>query len=535
MKTIKYLAMAALTLIMTTSCSNDDNEITQQPSMANGIPFSATISMGESASTRALAEDGVNNKIIATWGAGDKVALIHNGVSDEMTVSSVSGGVATITGTITGSPTTGDEVTVIYPSTAADGATGNVKADLLKFQDGTLNTIAQKFDVRKGTGTLKVSGSASLNGTISLTNQYAIMKFTLSGVSAKVLTLKDYSTNALVTHAATSSETSTFYMAIPAAVNNTHYWIRASDGTTIYEKDLLVIMTEGIESGKFYQTTISTWDDTHSAIVNLGSLTGNYPATDLQVLTGTLCGDYKITIVDGATVTLKDVDITNITNDISHNWAGITCLGDAAVILEGTNIVYSGFEDCSGFIGASGKTLTIRGSGSLETRPTGSNRCGSGILIGENGHIVIQDGTIVANGYDACAGIGISGTGTVTITGGHITAQGGTYAAGIGSGNASTCGAINISGGTIIAKGGGYAAAIGGGNWSVHGDITITSGVTSVTATKGSGSVHSIGNGYNPKTGCGTVSIGGTIYWDGAYQNGGETILPNSPLVYPFP
>ncbi|MDY6437477.1 MAG: hypothetical protein SPK72_07900, partial [Bacteroidales bacterium] len=64
--------------------------------------------------------------------------------------------------------------------------------------------------------------------------------------------------------------------------------------------------------------------------------------------------------------------------------------------------------------------------------------------------------------------------------------------------------------------------------------ITIANTVTSVTATKGEFATNSIGAGNNGT--CGTVTIGGTIYWDGsAYQNGGDTYLPTSPLVYPAP
>ena len=55
-----------------------------------------------------------------------------------------------------------------------------------------------------------------------------------------------------------------------------------------------------------------------------------------------------------------------------------------------------------------------------------------------------------------------------------------------------------------------------------------------VTATKGMGAPNSIGAGDGGT--CGTVTIGSTVYWDGSsYQNGGDTYLPTSPLVYPAP
>lgn len=240
MKTFKLFSIAALALLMA-SCSEELNQI-DQPVKSEGIPFSATISIGNTASTRVLNESGGN--LVATWSIGEKVALIHNGVSDELSVSAVNAGVATISGTITGSPSTGDAVTIIYPATAADDATGNVKADLLKSQDGTLNTIAQKYDVRKGSGTLKVSGTASLNGNVSLTNQYAIWKLTLqdsggSALSAKALAIKDGSDNLLAT-ATLSSAGNEFYVAVPAttsvklvAVNGPNTYAYSKNGISI--------------------------------------------------------------------------------------------------------------------------------------------------------------------------------------------------------------------------------------------------------------------------------------------------------------
>ena len=216
----KSIGLLALALAFA-ACNK--NEIEFQPeNAAQGIPFSATVSAGKSLDTRALAESGTT--LEATWAVGEKVALIHNGVSDEMTVSSVSEGLATITGTITGSPSDGDDVTIIYPSSAADGTTGNVKSDLLYRQDGTLTgtegtSIAEKYDVRKGASTLKVSGTASLNGNVSLDNQIAIFKFTVraadgtTAISAKLLVVIIGSDTYRI---APKTATDVLYAALPA-------------------------------------------------------------------------------------------------------------------------------------------------------------------------------------------------------------------------------------------------------------------------------------------------------------------------------
>ena len=61
--------------------------------------------------------------------------------------------------------------------------------------------------------------------------------------------------------------------------------------------------------------------------------------------------------------------------------------------------------------------------------------------------------------------------------------------------------------------------------------------MTKVTATKGSSADNSIGKATNHGNGnCGTVTIGGTVYWNGsAYQNGGDTYLVKSKILYPVP
>ena len=207
--------------------------------------------------------------------------------------------------------------------------------------------------------------------------------------------------------------------------------------------------------------------------VNLGELTANYEAQNGEVLTGTLANNVKISIARGATVTLDDVTINGtIDNEPSsgYNWAGITCVGDATIVLSGTNTV-KGFNDIyPGIHVPEGSTLTIRGSGSL---------------------------TASSNGFGA----------------------------GIGGGLSIACGNIVIEGGNINATGGYGSAGIGGGCGNSCGDITIANTVTSVTATKGVDAPYSIGAGNDGS--CGTVTIGGTVYSDGvdANQDDGLTYI----------
>ena len=292
------------------------------------------------------------------------------------------------------------------------------------------------------------------------------------------------------------------------------------------------------------------------ASIDLSKLTADYEAQDGDVLTGTLDGKaqpYKITIADGATVTLDGVTINGVSSS-DVKWAGITCLGNATIILKdgSKNTVKGFYEDYPGIqAGPTGKTLVIKGedqgTGSLDASPyDGGTEHSYGAGIGGGldiscGDINIQGGVITVTGGYGAAGIGVGeGYGeenvscaTITISGGNVTATGGYGAAGIGGGYAYnygvTCGAITISGGTVTAAGGDNAAGIGSGEsysgkTNTCGDITVTADVTSVTATKGKNATNSIGAGKDGT--CGTITIGGKVYADGV------TI---SPYTYPEP
>ena len=254
---------------------------------------------------------------------------------------------------------------------------------------------------------------------------------------------------------------------------------------------------------------------TAEKIVDLGTLDGDYEAQDGDVLTGTLAGDYKITVADGANVTLKDANVTCLTKDAE--FAAINPLGDAAITIEGTNTVKGGDEEYPGIYVPKNKTLTIDGAGSLKA-DSGGYSCGIG--GGDQisaGNIVINGSTITADGGESAAGIGsgyLGECGSITINGGTVTANGGGDAAGIGSGSDADCGDITINGGTVTANGGWVAAGIGSGSNADCGDITISGGT--VTAY---GGFESAGIGSGVEADCGDITIsGGTVTAEGGYR-----------------
>ena len=70
--------------------------------------------------------------------------------------------------------------------------------------------------------------------------------------------------------------------------------------------------------------------------VNLANLTANYEAKNGDVLTGVLAGDYRIFVANGAIITLRNATIAPPTNSVTQH-AGISCLGDATIYIEGDN------------------------------------------------------------------------------------------------------------------------------------------------------------------------------------------------------
>jgi uncharacterized repeat protein (TIGR02543 family) len=316
-------------------------------------------------------------------------------------------------------------------------------------------------------------------------------------------------------------------------------WAKASSATTAdYADGASVTLSANL---KLY--ALWTAAPTPGTTLDLSTVTADTVIANNTTVTGTLGANVKISIADGATVTLKDVTINGTDND-SYKWAGLTCAGGATITLEGTNTVKGFWKYYPGLFVPKGKTLTIKGSGSLNAssneRGAGIGGCykvgGISIEDGSCGTIVIEGGTITATGgYAAGIGCGYySDCDGVTIKGGTVTATSGVCAAGIGSCQGGSCGPISITGGTVTARSVQGAAGVGTGqgDGSKCGAITVATTVTKFKAIKADGAIDSVGRGKNGGA-CGAVTICGTVYWDGSqYQNGGDTILTQGTYTY---
>jgi len=518
--TKNILSLAALLIASATfvACSNDDNIIDKQPVQPTEQVYTMTIEAtkgdasrdqsracpsfgeaqpaldevkGDGATTRALSLD--DKTLNATWATTENVYVQKGSTWATGSLQpQADGATATLKGTLSGvTIAASDVLTLQFPRSGALDYTGQV---------GTLADIAEKYDY--ATASVTVSGvSATGNiipteATTTFENQQAIVKFTLidkadgtTHISATELVVSDGTTDYTVTPA---SATDVLYVAIPGFSGQT-VTLTATDGsdTYTYEKSGVTF-----QNGKYY--TVGVKMQEMAATKDLSTLTGDYTAKDGEVLTGTLSGNHKVSIAASATVMLKDVTINGVhVDDDTYKWAGITCAGSATIILAGTNTVKGFCRYYPGLYVPTNKTLTIKGSGSLDAS---SNGRAAGIGGGD---------TNDNKGIDC---------GSIRIEGGTITATGGNGSPGIGSGSWATCGDITITGGTVTATGGLRAAGIGSGRKGKFASITIGEGITSVTATAGYNSYNfseqrdPIGTGYQD-TGSGSVTIDGTTTW----------------------
>jgi len=557
---IKHIFSLAVLAVMTAACSSED--ITQQPASQSGqtLPFKATIS--NSAGTRGLtapADD--NSDITAAWVKDEQIALVHGATIDVVKVESVEDatsatpGVATLSGDIT-NYVENEKVYLVYvgcqsgamddfktalvqtfnAAKTADATITAITEDMIKanfkilYQDGTLTTINNGLDYRLATSTLtKTNGWVTLSDSPKLNSQFAIWKLTLKNASGAALAATQLDVIGVEAVASVSIDATTaaadpgvVYVMLPAGTVN-----YAFDATVGTEVGTYTVTHNGVSltAGKFYQSTL-----TMTKTVNLARLEAAYEAQDGDVLTGELDvtnHPVKISIADGATVTLNYVTINGVNNE-SYPWAGITCEGDATIILNGTNTV-KGFK--SGYPGIyvpENKTVTIQGTLSDKLTANNNGEGAAGIGGGYQlpcGSIIISGGKVEASGGNSSAGIGCgfgSGCGDITISGGEVKANGSLLAAGIGSSSSdpyySKCGKITISGGKVEAHGGTSAAGIGSGFGSGCGDIIISGGeIKAYGGSNGAG----IGSGFSG-SGCGKITIsGGTIEAHGGSNGAG--------------
>ena len=530
-KTIfKMLAAAMLmpAMLLTTACSNSDDEIinTENPTNTKGyaLPVTINVTRQGDTTTRATYTDNGNKTGSLSFSTGDKLfvqgsynegAYIFAGMLDYVSDGKFSGTIMTQT-EWTGTneellSADGGASATLLP--AGYGEYGYLSiADEGTYEARLSENPNKAFAISKATAVEQFSweDDNDYSSGFELTPVNAILNFTINGLDASTevdvsFSYPNYPEDIVVSGKVTTDGDGTATFAIGIIYGN-----NLKDCTlTVGGNAITLPADKEVEAGKIYNISRSV-----SPIISLSGRTyedEELVIPDGYIVTGSATAfSCKVAVADGATVTLRDVENDNGSLDPNSACPGIRCIGNATIILEGNNTV-KGSGMYAGIYVPEGKTLTIRGTGSLTV--TGGSGGGAG--IGGN-----------ATGDANC--------GSIVISGGTITATGGSGGAGLGLGYSSegegNCGDITISGGTVTATGSGNAPGIGGPE-AYFQNITITDGVTKVTVNKGSYSTYSIGieDDYSWED-CGPITIGGTVYFDeGSFTNND---LMTSPFVY---
>lgn len=563
-----------------TACSSSSDEIIEQPvNPTEPKTYTMTIQAtkgADEATTRGLSLNG--KTLSVKWYEGEVVEVYQKTEKKgTLTAAASNNGSATLTGEVSG--LTEEEGNITFYLHSMDRDYQNQTGVLLKPETGEDNSIESNYDFAQCSvayNDITIEGTTiSIPGGIALQSYQSIVKFTITDkdgndLNATKLTIEDTQNRILRDNWGSPAGADLDDLVIePASATNVIYaalsiWesyngegelfltAEANGKTYVYGPKKVTF-----EHGKYYEVTVKMQEENPKAIY-LWRKDVAFTAQDGDILIGEAMERYQISIADDATVTLRNVTI-NADGDYDYGaYAGITCLGDATITLEGTNYVCGFDEEYPGIYVPVGKTLTIEGSGKLTAESNGVGAGIGGAVDLSCGNIVINSGTIVAEGGNSCAAIGggyeyettsvtcgnitinggdITATsggdaaaigsgsehnascGNITITGGTVratNATGGYGGAGIGSGSHGHSGDILISGGTIIASGGKWCPGIGSCGKGSCGNITITNAnnQTSVTATKGNDGLYCIGNGEDST--CGTITIGGMVYYNGS-------------------
>lgn len=484
-------------LLLTASCTNEDNDmLVPQPETpaVKTIPFTVTVST--STDTRATLADTYNGYVFAE---GDALYVqdASGDVYGRLTLDSGEGtGNATFSGELnyTGSEpeatlaltavlkgkddvivqVENDKVTdIVYPADAIQQSGSAPVVAVASLQDAI-----QNFSYFKGTATY---GAPSF----TLEQQSAFLHFSISVANIDVYEKLyiDLSVVNNVSEDNPNGEVISYWFLELDEDGKTEFYTALASGTKLENAEIMpwIPVTEqcpNIKFGDGIQLEANRVYKVTKRLVDLSWIKSDFEAQNGDVLFGWLAAAYYfdnfdevefknhvISIPANAKVTLSNA-IINLDDFSGLNLPGITCEGDATIILDGENgVIASGGP---GIFVASGNTLTIKGTGELEV---------SGGTIENETNSTYQGAAGIGSGYgEEC--------GNIVILEGIIEAIGGYGAPGIGSGMNGTCGDITFSGGDITAYAGEAApTAIGIGTDGECTSVTIGKNISSIAMT----------------------------------------------------
>lgn len=446
MKTKFLLAAVAIMSLVAASC-NKENVDPQADQEQTPITITASYAGGDTKVH--FYED--DRDIRAYWDAGDQIDVVYNGHVNTLTLT---GGEntqrATFSGTISGTPSATSMLICYVRDVNAPAGILNITADGYTYtpgtflaQDGTLDYAAS---LNLYYGVAQYGDGSNISCTFSVNT--SMMKFnvqapaTTAGQTATLTYKSGDAELAKATYTVAASGNNTIYMTIPAGSLSGEQSLVFASGTT-NETEVLSATGANFAAGQTYSKNII-----FTSAIDLSSVSWPYTAQDGEVLTGTVSSmSHPLMIADGATVTLRNVDLSGNLDYI------VGTLGHATIVLEGTNVItntklYDGRFSASYpaiYIyydeGSGNKTLTIEGTGSLTASANNS------LVIGPYGEMT--DGVVTA-------------AGNLEINGGAITLNSGSnyspHAPGIGVLDSYDFGTVTINTGitSLTVNGGGW-------------------------------------------------------------------------------
>ena len=257
-KTMRYIGMAALALVGTMMMGCAESDLAENQPQGKTVTLTSTITLDGSAATRALDAQGQK-----TFAVGDKIGLFYKNASDETQFVeseelkkadiSSDGKTAKITFDLTGaSLKAGNPLRYVYPVYLAksdvepavdidDENTINTKDRLCVEQDGTLESLANSFDLAVFDGTF--TSEATLPASAKLKNRLAIVAFTIEDVGGNDITK------------------SITQLKIDRGPDNFVYVVNCMDAETIY---VAMLPTDGATEGAKENLTITATDGTNT-------------------------------------------------------------------------------------------------------------------------------------------------------------------------------------------------------------------------------------------------------------------------------
>lgn len=371
---MRYFNMAVLVLAATmmTGCSKDEPLYN-----GDGTKYTTTLSMASNGS-KALTDGGVK-----TFAVDDQIAVIYKNnsgnivkaVSVALTSSDIAEGGKQAQFTVTlDDPDKNYDVTYIYPAyMAKDNGTPNYDS-LYTRQDGTLSTLASKFDYCSKSGSWS---GGNLPSNLRLENQLAICKFTINDFTSSVtkLTIK----NGSDIYSVTPSSLSAIYVAMKP-VTTGDFKVYAAQGKALYKKD---VSNKTLNANTLYTIPVTT-ALVPSAVSGLFLVNGNliyFSKGNLQASTTNLGSNWTWNFA------------TNQYDLIGSAAANTSINGNGTVSANGT-------VDLFGWVGASNTTWSDAAQYGISNETETGETNNYGNKAGANGETLKSDwGNTVGGGW----------------------------------------------------------------------------------------------------------------------------------------